>query len=214
MKKYLKSFTKHQQYLEYINGDNKILPNVSYCQNKDEVHYNPLNVVRNDIISYYTYNYEKLSMLNADNFNVAIVSHTFDQNERFGVIEFEDDVTTIGYSAFSGTPITSIKIPNTVTTIGNQAFKSCGLLHSIILPENITSIGSMAFIDCPNLASVTIKATTPPSLTQVAPGAYATFNNNASGRKIYVPEESLDAYRSAPGWISYAGSIEPISTNN
>ena len=39
--KYLKKFSEHLDYTVYINGQDRILPNVSYCQNEDEVHYNP-----------------------------------------------------------------------------------------------------------------------------------------------------------------------------
>lgn len=39
--KYLKKFATHEQYLAYINGSDALLPNVSLCVNKDDVHYNP-----------------------------------------------------------------------------------------------------------------------------------------------------------------------------
>ena len=41
MKEYIKLFDEHSEYETYINGQNKVLPNVSYCIDNDEVHYNP-----------------------------------------------------------------------------------------------------------------------------------------------------------------------------
>ena len=41
MGKYLKLFETHVDYAAYIGGSNKVLPNVSYCENENEVHYNP-----------------------------------------------------------------------------------------------------------------------------------------------------------------------------
>ena len=39
--KYLKLFNQHSSYETYINGSDKVLPNVSYCENENEIHYNP-----------------------------------------------------------------------------------------------------------------------------------------------------------------------------
>lgn len=41
--KYLKWFDTHSEYQTYINGQDKILPNVSYCEDNNEVHYNPID---------------------------------------------------------------------------------------------------------------------------------------------------------------------------
>jgi hypothetical protein len=42
-------------------------------------------------------------------------------------------------------------------------------------------------------------------------GYYDVFYSNASGRKIYVPKESLSVYKSAGGWSEYASAIEPYN---
>ncbi|MBO6272261.1 hypothetical protein J6O48_05705 [bacterium] len=41
MSNYLKKFNIHSDYETYINGSDKLLPNVSYCENENELHYNP-----------------------------------------------------------------------------------------------------------------------------------------------------------------------------
>ena len=42
-------------------------------------------------------------------------------------------------------------------------------------------------------------------------GTYDVFDNNKAGRKIYVPAESVDIYKSAEGWSKYADYIESIT---
>ena len=63
---------------------------------------------------------------------------------------------SIGYSTFESTGLTSITIPNSVTSISNYAFKSCTSLTSITIPNSVTSIGDNAFENCTALTSVTL----------------------------------------------------------
>ena len=87
-------------------------------------------------------------------FGANIVSNTYSNR---GVIEFDDEVTTIGNGAFYNCRrLTSIEIPNSVTSIGNHTFYGCSSLTSIEIPNSITSIGEAAFMNCSSLESVTI----------------------------------------------------------
>ena len=68
-----------------------------------------------------------------------------------------NSVTSIGLDAFWGCEgLTSITIPNSVTEIGGGAFGECTGLTSIIIPNSVTSIGRYAFCECYGLTSVTI----------------------------------------------------------
>lgn len=65
-------------------------------------------------------------------------------------------VTAIGSLAFSCEPITSITIPDSVTTIRDNAFSGCSSLINITIPNSVTSIELGAFTNCSSLTGITI----------------------------------------------------------
>ena len=83
----------------------------------------------------------------------------------------------IGEKVFSGnTSITSVEIPNSVTSIGRSAFYNCDGLTSITIPNSVTSIGEGAFYYCDGLTSVEI----PNSVTSVGDEAFGYCNGLTS----------------------------------
>lgn len=121
-----------------------------------------------------------------------------------------DDITEISFDsgtnigAFTNSTLTTATIGNGVTTIGQDAFVGCMSLTSVTIGTGITSIGGSAFADSNlSLASVTVNATTPPTL-----GAGA-FNQSANNMVIYVPAASVNDYKS--DWYEWAESIQAIS---
>ena len=97
--------------------------------------------------------------------------------------------------------VTSVVIPNTVTTINKNAFRYCDELTSVTVPASVTSIGENAFSNCPVLVEFECLPTTPPTLS-----SYGVFNNTPS-IIIEVPQGYADTYSSASVWSNSSTRI-------
>ena len=98
--------------------------------------------------------------------------------------------------------LANITIPEGVTSIGEHAFH-CSSLTSITFPQSVTSIEKGAFLHCEPLNEIYCKCTTPPF---GGPEMFVRYAD-LSERKIYVPTESVDAYKAAEYWCEYADYI-------
>jgi hypothetical protein len=98
-----------------------------------------------------------------------------------------------------------VTIPNSVTSIGDEAFSYCTGLTSITIPNRVTSIGRDAFFGCTGLTSVTCLSITPATIVR------PSFDINL--KAIYVPCGSLNTYKNAPEWIYYSSKIQYTPTN-
>jgi len=79
---------------------------------------------------------------------------------KTGAFTIPDSVTTIGGEAFHFcTSLTSITIPNSVTRIGDKAFQYCSSLTSVTIGNSVTRIDEKVFYDCNSLTSVTFNGT-------------------------------------------------------
>ena len=98
------------------------------------------------------------------------------------IIRIPDSVTSIGEWAFSGcSSLKQINIPDSVTCIGNGAFYGCSSLQQINIPDSVTSIGDSAFSDCHSLQQINI----PDSVTSI--GEWA-FSSCSSLQQINIPD--------------------------
>ena len=137
-------------------------------------------------------------------------------------VTFNEGIENIGVEAFRACgQLTTINLPQSLTTLNNSAFFECQGLTSMVIPEGMTcldfntfafcsnlqsvelpstleSIKSGAFYNCEKLSSIVCKATTPPALENEA-----CFSSVSKAIPVYVPAESLPAYKAAPYWNTF-----------
>lgn len=141
-------------------------------------------------------------------------------------------VTYIGYSAFAKTGLTSVELPGSITEIMHSCFAECEHLASVKLPNTLITIGDMAFGNCTSLTEFEIPEsvyflgycvfmgtnslktlvchpTTPPAKSQF--GYYydgpLQLSDSLQFETIYVPMESVEAYKGYTPWKLYRDII-------
>lgn len=120
-------------------------------------------------------------------------------------------------SLFVGTGVTRVEsFGERVTTLGDRGgsgyygFANCTYLEYCVLPASITKLVQNVFRNCSNLVTLVVKATTPPDCN----GEGNNFWGCDKLANIYVPDESVDAYKAASVWSNFASIIKPISELN
>ncbi len=109
---------------------------------------------------------------------------------------------TIGSEAFLNSKIQSIELEN-VESIKGSVFSGCAQLASVVFGEKLTELGDYLFYNNTALKTITVKATTPPTTKSI-------FLLPPTAIKVYVPTDSVDAYKAAAGWSKLASFIEAI----
>jgi hypothetical protein len=135
----------------------------------------------------------------------TIGNSAFTNSISLAFINLPDGVTSVGDAAFRGCKnFRYINIPNSLTSISNYCFYDCDGMTDIELHSVITAIGNSAFENCSGIYSITLHSTIPPTLGTNA------LNGTNTNLKIYVPSASVDTYKAASGWSSYANKIYAI----
>jgi hypothetical protein len=110
-------------------------------------------------------------------------------------------VTSIGKNAFyKCSELTTISLPNSITSIGEGAFSGSGLT-TLTIPNSVTSIGQYAFQDCSSLLSVKVDIDEPIDLS------FRAFYN-VNDAILYVPYNCKTAYEGATQWKDFKDIIE------
>ncbi len=123
-------------------------------------------------------------------------------------ITIPESVTSIGNYAFYGcSALTEITLPKRLTSIGEQAFSHCSALTSITIPESVNSIGAMAFIYSSSLTDIYCQNPVPCTL------GYGTFYDLYANVTVHVPTGALVAYQAAEGWKDFANIVDDVATS-
>ena len=148
-----------------------------------------------------------LQSINIPDSVTSIENYAFQNCYALQSINIPDSVTSIGSNAFYYChALQSINIPDGVTSIENYAFYYCYALQSINIPDSVTSIGSRTFYYCTFMKEYIVLPTIPPTLANID-----AFMEIPSDCKIFVPDASITAYKTATNWATYASKIYPLS---
>ena len=110
-------------------------------------------------------------------------------------------MTISGDRQFNNSAIRKVTSLGSITSLSAAMFEQCTNLIEVTIPITCATISVSAFYGCTALESIVCNPTTPPVLNSVIP-------NQST---VYVPDESVDAYKSATNWSKYAGRIKPLS---
>lgn len=93
--------------------------------------------------------------------------------------------------------LSSVLLPEGLTTIRNAAFTNCTSLQTMTLPSTLLTIGKSTFVGCNGLQSVTSRAINPPIIAQEA------FSSTAYSLPLYISGKSASKYRAADYWKNF-----------
>lgn len=142
---------------------------------------------------------EGLEYVNARYFEDT--SSMFSGCSKLTSVTLPEGVTSIGESAFSGcSNLTSVRIPNSVTSIGEAAFYDCYSLTTVRIPAGVKKIDDYAFYDCHRLTDVYCYAETRPFT-----GSYVFYSTSSA--TLHVPGTSVDNYRWNSPWSSFRNVV-------
>ena len=127
---------------------------------------------------------ESVKVKDGNVYKITIIGDKCFYWKNFTSITIPSSVTSLGDDCFGGcTSLKSITIPSSVTTLGQQCFSDCYGLTSITIPSSVTKLGLLCFSSCKSLTSITI----PSSVTYLGHNCFADCSNLESiyfiGRK-------------------------------
>lgn len=101
----------------------------------------------------------------------------------------------------------SIKMPETIQTIGKHAFTLCRALHVVRIPANVSQIDELAFSGCDNVIAYFLQSIVPPT------NIHSAFGNSQANGEIIVPQKAL--YETNPSWNLYVSRlVEAVTFDN
>jgi hypothetical protein len=125
-----------------------------------------------------------------------------DYVSQINAVEINVGVTKVGGRAFSNcTNITSVVIPEGVTAIGDFAFYNCSGINSATIGSHVKIFGVCAFYGCLNLKTVTCAVIDVPEVDDSFMGV------PQSTATLYVPETSVNAYKTAYEWKEFGNIV-------
>ncbi len=131
---------------------------------------------------------------------VAVIDASAFSGASLTSVSVPENVTTLGYMAFGFTALTNVALPKSLTYIGPQAFYQCQSLPAITIPDNVTNVDAGAFLFCLNLSNLTIGA-------NVRTIGSQAFSSCGSLTRVTIPDNVTNLDDGAGGWGGPEGAF-------
>ena len=241
MGKYLKKFDTHTEYETYINGSDKVLPNVSLCATENEVHYNqivpPSRVITavfnipttaNPISLTYENGWNDIESVVVTSPNGSTFELSYSDLVQYDSMEGVGSFMGYQFNATGNYTFEYTLKPN-VDTINGDLFSGVWHVTNIEIPNCITKIDTLALVGCRGLVNLKL----PNTITSIGDLAFDFMNQNSvsitieainppendgfncygtNSYYVYVPSESLADYQASGLWNTTCSTIQAIPT--
>lgn len=162
LEEFITYFKNHADYIEFKNSEDFVLPNVSYCEEEEHIHYNPYFEPITDVIITYnvTSTTEYTTIYQFDNWDpepwfeetieidgVKSTGHTLVKEDGINSILFDTE------------GLHTVKFTPTSTIIGKRAFWAIDYITEAYIPEGITRINDEVFDYSPSMTAITLPST-------------------------------------------------------
>lgn len=138
--------------------------------------------------------------------NVKTIGNSaFHGDSALSSINISEDIESVGSGAFDGCSsmdVETISLPK-ITEVEDNSFRGCASIRAFEIGSEVSSIGGDALKGCTSLERIITKTNAP---SQIVGGALDDTNNCP----IYVPDASVEAYKTATNWVTYASRIQSI----
>jgi len=183
-------------------GSNITLVAYSFAYSKIRTVSIPLNITA--ITSYLFLHCYDLEFLVMPINTASIGANVLDNNYSLMAVSMPKNTTTIGNTVFAYCYLLKYVSLSNFATIPGSVFNFCTSLKRIVIPSSITSLSNSTFGGCRSLTEIVSLPTVPPTIDAT------TFALQAA-HKVYVPDGSLEAYKTATNWTAFENHIYPLS---
>lgn len=191
----------------------------SNCTSLTEFHPNKVTVIRegcfSGCISLSNFDFNDITSIGVSSFDktaftsislpliTAIPSNAFNSCSSLASVSLPNVQTLASRAFWSCTSLTDISLPS-IVSVDNQSFGYCSNLSTVDYGASVTSIAYNPFHGVSSITSLIVRATSVPTL-----GGILCVSGSFNGT-IYVPAASVDDYKAATNWSTYADKIEAI----
>ena len=135
--------------------------------------------------------------------SVQVIPAYLCKSMKFDSISIPETVTSIGQNAFTYcTLLKSFEFPQGIKTVATSVLEGCTSLQSVVIPSSVTTINQSAFYGCSGLQAIYNYAFTPQTIT-----TNTVYNVNKSTCILYVPIDYIDLYQAKDVWKDFLNII-------